>query len=252
MTNPWIQFSLAAAVTVAAPAVLSAQQQRSPFPDPRVYSEELTPGQIQRAQEPEVTSVTGFEPSRSRAAKRATAEPARAVSCNGAFAKDSNHLKLATAYKTQNVVFTEVNAGEGKKLMASVLFPTDPKRRLEVWWQNEAARAGTYLIVINDKSTWAAPKGVRLGQQLAALERANGKPFKLRGFDKDSLGLVSDWEGGALASLTGGCKLGVSLRPDAKAPQGARDQVPSSTEFASNDANIKALKPTVAEIIIGY
>src|SRR5262249_44448161 len=154
--------------------------------------------------------------------------------------------------KTQNVVFTEVNAGEGKILMATVLFPKDPKRRLEVWWQNEAARAGTYLIVINDKSTWAAPKGVRLGQQLAALERANGKPFKLRGLDKDSLGLVSDWEGGALASLTGGCKLGVSLPPAAKARQGRRDQVPSSTEFASNDANIKALKPTVAEIIIGY
>src|SRR5215467_7198734 len=171
MTNRRDLLSLAAAILVVAAPAASLAQQRSPFPDPRVYSEELTPGQIQRAQEPDVTPLTGFEPS--RRVPRHTAEPARAVACSGAFAKDSNHLKLATAYKTQNVVFTEVNAGEGKKLMASVLFPKDPKRRLEVWWQNEAASAGTYRIVINDKSTWAAPKGVRLGQQLAALERAN-------------------------------------------------------------------------------
>ena len=252
MTNRWVLVSLAAVtMVVAASAASLAQQQRSPFPDPRVYNEELTPGQIQRAQEPDVTARTGFEPSR-RVPKQTPAEPARAVACSGAFAKDSNHLKLATAYKTQNVVFTEVNAGEGKILMATVLFPKDPKRRLEVWWQNEAARAGTYLIVINDKSTWAGPKGVRLGQQLVALERANGKPFKLRGFDKDNVGVVSDWQGGTLASLTGGCKLGVYLRPDSKAPQQARDQVPSSAEFASNDATVKAIKPTVSEIIIGY
>ena len=251
MTNRRDLLSLAATISVVAAPAASLAQQRSPFPDPRVYSEELTPGQIQRAKEPDVTPLTGFEPSR-RVPKHAPAEPARAVACSGAFAKDSNHLKVATAYKTQNVVFTEVNAGQGKTLMATVLFPKDPKRRLEVWWHNQAARAGTYLIVINDKSTWAGPKGVRLGQQLAALERANGKPFKLRGFDKDNVGTVSDWDGGALASLTGGCKVGVYLRSDPKAPQQAREQIASSAEFASNDASVKAIKPTVSEIIIGY
>jgi hypothetical protein len=63
---------------------------------------------------------------------------------------------------------------------------------------------------------------------------------------------VSDWQGGALGSLTGGCKVGAYLRPDPKAPPEAREQVPASAEFVSSDASVKAVKPTVAEIIIGY
>jgi hypothetical protein len=261
MTNRWLLVSLAAGMGAAAPAVLWAQQApRSQFPDPRIYNDELSPRQIQRAQEPEtpVRNQRAQQPDPQvgstappRAKQQQQAQPARTVSCSGVFAKDSSHLKLATVYKT-DVVFTEVDAGDGKKLMASVLFPTDPKRRLEVWWENEAARMGTHLIVINGKSTWAAPKGLKLGLQLAAIERLNGKPFKLKGFNNDNVGQISDWQGGALAALAGGCKLGVYLRPDGKAPADARSGLSASAEFASNDASVKAVKPTIAEIIIGY
>jgi hypothetical protein len=160
-------------------------------------------------------------------------------------------MSLYTVYK-QDVVFTEVDAPEGKKLMASVVFPKDPKRRLEVWWENEAARSGTYLIVINGQSTWGGPKGLRLGLQFAALEKLNGKPFKMKGFDKDGVGQISDWQGGALSQLPGGCKAGVFLRPDPKAPTEAREALSGDKEFESSDANVRAAKPAVAEIIIGY
>src|SRR5262249_5934490 len=154
-----------------------------------------------------------------------------------------------TVYKSENVVFTEVEASEGKKLMASVLFPKDAKRRLEVWWQNEASRTGIHLIVISGHSTWTAPKGLKIGLQLAALEKANGKPFKLKGYGADNIGAVSDWQGGAIASLTGGCKVGVFLRPDAKASPEARSGVPATGEFTSADANVKLTKPSISEII---
>ena len=263
MTSRWLLVSLVAAGT-AAPSLASAQQ-RSPFPDPQIYTEELSPRQIQRAQEPDPTFDRRFPsadrsqtaPTRSPAPPRQptsyppaqpATQPARAVACSGAFAKDSSHLKLATAYKSENVVFTEVDASEGKKLMASVLFPKDPKRRLEVWWENEAARSGTYLIVINGQSTWSAPKGLKLGLALAALERLNGKPFKVGAFSKGDEAAVSDWQGGALEQLTGGCKVGVSLR--AAAPQ-AIEQA-GAAEHASTDAALKGMKPVVSEIIVGY
>lgn len=265
MTNRWLLVSLAAA-GAAVPAAGLAQQ-RSPFPDPQIYTEELSPRQIQRAQEPDLLPDRNFSPPRAQVPRTQAprtqaprtqapkqplpAQPARAVGCSGAFAKDSSHLKLAAVYKSENVVFTEVDGGEGRTLMATVLFPKDPKRRLEVWWENEAARSGTYLIVINGQSTWSAPKGLKLGLQLAALERLNGKPFKLKGFGKDSNASVSDWQGGALTSLTGGCRVGVFLRADPKAPPDAVEQV-GAAELASNDAAIKAIKPSVAEILIGY
>ena len=89
-------------------------------------------------------------------------------------------------------------------------------------WQNEAARTDISVIVIAGQSTWSGPKGLRLGLTLAALEKVNGKPFRLSGFDQADGGAVIDWQGGALASLPGGCKVGVRLAADRKAAATAR------------------------------
>ena len=124
----------------------------------------------------------------------------------------------------KNVTFADVDADGGTKVKASIVFANDPKRRLEVWWSNPAERSGTYLIDIKGKSTWGAPGGMRLGLNLAQLEKLNHKPFKLKGFDKNGVATVSDWDGGALAALPGGCKSGVSLtrRPESLADAGQR------------------------------
>jgi hypothetical protein len=180
-----------------------------------------------------------------------SAESPRTVVCNGVFGKESSHLKLATRFDSRNLTFTEVDGPEGSRLMASVLFPNDPRRRLEVLWQNEASRTETHLIVINGQSTWTAPKGLRLGVALAALEKLNGKPFKMSGFDQANGGSVSDWQGGTLANLPGGCRLGIRLVPDAKATEAARNDVVGK-EFMSSDAKMRAVRPIIAEIIIGY
>ena len=111
--------------------------------------------------------------------------PANVVACAGPFAKDTTHLKLAVKYDSRNITFGQVDGPEGAKIPASILFPNDPKRRLEVLWINEASRSEPGVIAINGKSQWTAPKGIKLGLPLAALEKANGKPFKISGFDKD-------------------------------------------------------------------
>jgi hypothetical protein len=264
MTSRWLLVSLVAMGTAATSFAFA--QQRSSSPDPRIYTDELSPRQFQREPDSDPRSERRAAPSSrvqpapapsqpqrqptSYPPVQTSAQPGRAVTCGGAFAKDSSHLKLATAYKSENIVFTEVDASEGKRLMATVLFPKDPKRRLEVWWDNETSRSGTYLIVINGQSTWSAPKGLKLGLQIAQLERLNGKPFKLKGFGKGSEASVSDWQGGALESLAGGCRVGVSMRADPKAPPDAVEQ--AASELASTDSAVKAIKPAVAEIIVGY
>src|SRR5215469_10594395 len=56
------------------------------------------------------------------------------VACSGTFAKDSSHLKLAMTFDSKNIVFTDVDSSAGTKVPASVVYPKDPRQRLEVWW----------------------------------------------------------------------------------------------------------------------
>ena len=161
------------------------------------------------------------------------------------------HLKLTVTYDRKNVDFGEVDAGPGKS-MASIIYPNDPKRRLEVWWSDVDKREDVYLIAINGSSTWTGPSGLRLGLSLADLEKLNRKPFKLRGFDKDNTAPVSDWDHGALAALAGGCKAGVILSAEAKAPAEVLAVLPVDREFSSADEALRAVRPSVTEILIGY
>ena len=178
--------------------------------------------------------------------------PNTVVACSGTFAKDSSHLKLAMFFDSKNITFTDVEYSDGSKVPASVLFPNDPKRRLEVWWSNINARKDIHLIVIGGKSTWTAPDGLRLGQTLEQVQKINHKPFKLKGFDKDRIATGSNWAGGALTTVVGGCKPGVSLRADAKASAEQIGALSADEEYSSSDPAIRATKPTITEILIGY
>ena len=169
------------------------------------------------------------------------------VECSGPFAKDSGMLALAMVFNSRNMTFTH-EAVPGGEADVTVLFPNDPKRRLEVWWSNPN-RTGTYLIDIAGKSTWTGPHGLRLGLTLEQLEKINRKPFKMKGFGQDNVASISSWDGGALASIEGGCKAGISMHSNASEATAA---LPAKDEYNSNDPALRTLKPTVSEILIGY
>jgi hypothetical protein len=256
--------ALVAGFAVMLAGSLSAQQ-RQTAPDSNLNAEDqLSPSQMTQPN-PGAVSTPGGAPSHAPAKRTATAgAPAagaarsnaaiaasRTVVCSGPFSKDSSSLKLAMIFDSKNLSFQDVDVG-GTKVGASILFPKDPKHRLEIWWQNPASRSGTYLILINGQSTWSAPGGLKLGLTLADLEKLNKKPFKLKGFDKDNTATVSDWDGGALAKMPGDCKSGVSLQPDAKAPPDAVKELSADKEYSSSDPQMRELKPRVSEILIGY
>jgi hypothetical protein len=236
----------AAALAALLPTVASAQQS---LQDRRPTQNQQTQMQMQTGT---VVAAATSAPSEAAPAAR-HGEPLRVIVCGpGVFAKDSSHLKLAEMVEAQNIVYAAVDGPEGSKIMASVLYPKDPKRRLEVLWQDDASRSNLQVISINGQSTWMAPKGLKLGLPLAALEKLNGKPFKLAGFDWDDGGSVRDWMGGALSTLPGGCIVGMKLAPDPKTSGDIRSQVSGDKDFMSSDPLVRAAKPTIEEITIGY
>jgi hypothetical protein len=209
-------------------------------------ADQLAPSQIRQPIPAAVAEPTG--PGRTRATRGAALESgveprttvaakSESVACNGVFARDSSHA--------------QVDGPAGAKIMATVLFAKDPKRRLEVWWANQASRTDTHLIVINGASTWSAPSQLRLGLTLAQLEQINGKPFKLTGFDKNNVATLTDWNGGNLSLVPGGCKVGISLRPGTVSPA-ALGALPANREFTSSDSAMRTVNPAISEILIGY
>ena len=254
MTDHPIRALLLASLIAAIPAGADAQAPLSP-------EDQISPRQMQNAP----SSQPGPRPKRAArspsppgpavdnpapAAPKASGAT-RSVACSGVFAKDSSHIKLAQAFEAKNIDFGAVAGPDGTSLNASILYGSDPKRRLEVLWQNEAARSDVSLIVITGQSQWSAPKGLRLGLALAALEKLNGKPFRLSGFDQQDGARALDWMGGAMASLPGGCQVGMKFAADSKIAANLLAAA-AGKELMSSDPAVRAVKPTVSEIVLGY
>jgi hypothetical protein len=258
MVARWTIAALIVVFVMAFAGALSAQQL-----DPNLNAEDqLSPSQMKQPMPGAVaapagqpakhaaTAPSGAAPTRAAASSPVPPNAPKTVTCVGAFSKDSSNLRLAMTFDSRNVTFADVDVN-GTKVQASIVFPKDPKRRLEVWWANPANRSDTYLILINGQSAWVGPGGLKLGLTLADLEKLNHKPFKLKGFDKDGVARISDWDGGVLTTIPGGCKSGVSLQADAKAGADL-SALPADQEFSSADAAMRAAKPKVTEILIGY
>ena len=78
----------------------------------------------------------------------------------------------------------------------------------------------------------------------------NGKPFTLSGFEWDYGGFVSDWQGGALATAAGGCRIGVRFAPPGNLPEALSRKVSGDMQLSSSSADVRAAKPVVTELSI--
>jgi len=246
-------------VLVAPTAGAQGRSQPNLSPEDQLAPSQMNQPMPAAVPQPEANAPKGKTPPKRTAAAAAAPKPSTVspmprpgsartvIDCSGPFAKDSGMLALAVTYDARNMIFTHETV-QGAQVGVTVIYPKDPRRRLEVWWQNPN-RTGTYLIDIAGKSIWIAPKGLRLGLTLEQLQKLNHKPFKLKGFGEDGTAPVADWDGGELASLPGGCKASATLHTSASS---AATDLPAKDQYSSDDPAMRALKPTVSEILIGY
>jgi hypothetical protein len=177
----------------------------------------------------------------------------RVIQCDGPFGRNASHASLVKAFGNNNVVYRDIEGAQDKKTKASILYPADPKARLELIWQDERTRRRPTLIRAKDQSAWAAANGIRIGTALAEIEKMNGKPFKLSGFDWDHGGRVTDWRGGALAKpQPGGCVLSIEFVHPEDAPEDSLTKVSGDREILSDDADMRAVEPYVAVMTFSY
>jgi len=174
------------------------------------------------------------------------------LECAGPFGPDSSEAFLVELFGSDNVASETIAGHEGTTLDATLVFPSDPARRLVVLWQDEERRARPAAIIIREESEWIGPGGVRLGSALAEVEAVNGAPFDVLGFGWD-YGGAAGFPNGTLADIPGGCIMSLSFDLDWSKEFGPEfDAIMGDQQLGSDDPLLRAAAPMVSEIAVGY
>jgi hypothetical protein len=181
-------------------------------------------------------------------AQAAPRETPRILDCSGPFAREATHAGLVKAFGKGNVTSQRVGVGEGEMARATIVFPRDRTRRLEIFWRDVKRRRGVAEIRTVPGSAWRSAQGIALGQSLADVEALNGRPFLLSGFGWDYGGTTTDWQGGTLATQDGGCKL--MLRFEQRTNTDA--DIDGDRDFSSDDAGMRSASPVVEEMSLRF
>ena len=175
----------------------------------------------------------------------------------GAITSRTSESDLKSRYGRKNVQSTKVHLGEGEYEPGTVIYPNDPTRTIEIIWKDaQRKRFPKRIQISGEKSVWRTRHGISLGTELKELERINGKPFVLAGFNWDYGGTVVSWEGGKLerdfekdgrvvvlrlSYQTDHDELGI----DAGSVKGDRD-------FPSSNQVMQKINPKVYQIIVAF
>lgn len=145
----------------------------------------------------------------------------------------------------------DLPGAEGETYRGLVLFPKAADRRIEVAFSNDKAMRASGLILRDTARTsrWSVG-GISIGSSLAEVQKANGKPFLVSGFEWDYGGFVTDWKGGALAGpMQGGCTVMIRFDRRSAAP---KSLLGDGVKVASDDPTLVRWSPVVTEIGVNF
>lgn len=170
------------------------------------------------------------------------------------FDSTMSRAMLVERFGAANVVDDSVHFADAPASPGTILFPNDSSRRLEIVWVDPKTRTHPERVDLRGESgRWAVDPGIRLGMRLTDLERVNGGPFTVMGFDWDYGGTITNWRGGKLGRPAKELPhIFIQLSP-AEADTGAvRDSVSGDREFSSHDPRMQQLNPHVQVLSVAY
>src|ERR1700754_5081041 len=167
------------------------------------------------------------------------------ITCASPVAATDSAASLKQRYRGDAVV-QDLPGAEGETSKGVVLFPKAMDRRIEIAFFDDKMKrvSGLTLRDTAQTSRWSIA-GVSIGSSLADVQKANGKPFLVSGFEWDYGGFVTDWKSGALGKpLTGGCNVIVRFSKDASAPKALSGD---GVKVSSDNAALLKFAPVVTE-----
>ncbi len=175
----------------------------------------------------------------------------------------TTHADLVRMFGAKNVQDDEIAITDGDRELGTKVFADQPTSYLAILWKDDTPDSSIRRIIFCDASEplssckWHTADGITLGTPLKTIEKANGRKFKLNGFDWGYGGLITSWEGGRLERFAGACgavTLRLDPRPEAPSDQRSEllERVEEDAEFWSSDPAMQALDPTVDHMSISF
>jgi hypothetical protein len=185
----------------------------------------------------------------------AQANPQLKASCDSDSAINAHSTldQLVQKFGRANVRKQQVEIGEGETREGIVIFPGVSDKEIEVL--PSTTNEPMYVILRGQRSQWVTASGITLGSKLKEIERLNGKPFLLTGFDWDYSGTIVDWQGGKLQPSEGCAfqpRLDYGHNGSSEEENEIGLQVIGDRDYSSSHPAMQALNPKVYEIVITF
>lgn len=205
----------------------------------------------ERAPDPAPGTAAPVVPAATSAPTAAAPSPPtlRSTDLSCTYPVDGKHDTAATvlARLGKDARRATVTGAEGMEFPGIVLWQGDPQREIELVFDEESKDERIAALTITaEKSTWRVA-GVGIGDAIGAVEKVNGKPFSIWGFDWDYGGYLTERSGGALEKLPGGCNISLRFSP-AENAETYPDGISGEVELKSSDPRLKQVGAAVSEV----
>ena len=158
----------------------------------------------------------------------------------GAICKGMRLFGLRVTFGYEAVKLCKLDGAEGEQIDGAKLWE-GTERELEILFNPESSRHEIWTLRIIGKA-WKFQNGLKFGMSIAEVEKLNGAPFTVSGFDWD-YGGYCDFTGGALADA-------VSVRFSTTGDTDA--SLSSDRPIASTNKKLRAAKVEVSDIAVDF
>ena len=161
----------------------------------------------------------------------------------GAITKATPPAALAKIFGTAKVRYAQVPIAEGDKAGGAYIL-AKTQDELQVGFHQNKKRIEFIRIVGRN---WKTENGIHIGSSLADLERINGAPFELSGFDWDYGGIVQRRAQDKLSK-----DLAITLRPTKNVTEAENNQVSGDRKLPSSHPVLKKMGVVVSSLVISW
>ncbi|MCF7786122.1 MAG: hypothetical protein K9N47_08365 [Prosthecobacter sp.] len=142
---------------------------------------------------------------------------------------------IERVYGRQNLKLQKIPGAEGEEIDGAKLFAgTD--RELEIVWDPDTDKKQVVFDIRVLGKAWKFDNGLKSGMTVEEIEKINGKPFKIAGFDWD-YGGYANFEGGKLDG-----KVSIRFSPST---ENVPEYLIGDKQLSSTDKKLRAAKPLV-------